>query len=74
MTHAYDTGLERQPANHQPLTPLTYLERTAATYPDHVAIIHGDLRTDLPRLLAPLAAARFRAWPRAASARAIPCP
>ena len=44
LTSIYDIGLERRDANHQPLTPLTYLERTAATYPDHVAIIHGDLR------------------------------
>jgi len=40
----YDSGLDRNPANHQPLTPLTYLERAAATYPEHVAIIHGDRR------------------------------
>ena len=38
------TGLDRKPANHQPLTPLTYLERAAKTYPDHVAIIHGNRR------------------------------
>jgi len=44
MASIYDQGLERNAANHQPLTPLTYLERAAATYPDHVAIIHGDMR------------------------------
>ncbi len=45
MASIYDSGLDRNPANHQPLTPLTYLERAAATYPEHVAIIHGDRRT-----------------------------
>jgi fatty-acyl-CoA synthase len=41
---AYDTGLDKNPANYQPLTPLTYLERAAATFPDHTAIIHGEMR------------------------------
>jgi fatty-acyl-CoA synthase len=41
---AYDTDLDRNPANYQPLTPLTYLERAAAVFPDHTAIIHGKLR------------------------------
>ena len=40
----YDTGLDRNAANHQPLTPLTYLERAATVNPDKTAIIHGPLR------------------------------
>ncbi len=40
----YDTDLDRNPANFQPLTPLTLLERAAAVYPDHTAIIHGKLK------------------------------
>ncbi|MCK8784031.1 acyl-CoA synthetase [Roseomonas sp. NAR14] len=40
----YDTGLERCPANHQPLTPLLFLERAAEVFPDHTAIVHGALR------------------------------
>jgi fatty-acyl-CoA synthase len=40
----YDTDLDRNPANFQPLTPLTLLERAAAVFPDHVAIVHGPLR------------------------------
>ncbi len=44
MTSPYEVDLDRNPANHQPLTPLTYLERAAAVYPDHVAIIHGSQR------------------------------
>ena len=42
----YDIDLDRNPANFQPLTPLQFLERSAAVYPDHVAIIHGKLRRD----------------------------
>jgi fatty-acyl-CoA synthase len=41
---AYDTDLDRNPANFQPLTPLSLIERAAAVYPDHTAIIHGRLR------------------------------
>jgi len=40
----YDTGLDRNAANYQPLTPLTHLERTASTYPDTIAVIHGKAR------------------------------
>ncbi len=41
MSNPYDQNLGKNPANHQPLTPLTFLERSAATYPDQTAIIHG---------------------------------
>jgi fatty-acyl-CoA synthase len=40
----YDRDLDRNPANFQPLTPLTFLERSAAVFPEHTAIIHGGLR------------------------------
>lgn len=40
----YNTGLDRNPANYQPLTPLTFLERAASVFPDHTAIVHGALR------------------------------
>ncbi len=40
----YDTALDRNPANFQPLTPLTFLERAASVFPAHTAIIHGKLR------------------------------
>jgi fatty-acyl-CoA synthase len=40
----YDIDLDRNPANFQPLTPLSFLERSAAVFPDHTAIIHGSLR------------------------------
>jgi fatty-acyl-CoA synthase len=45
MTHnAYDTDLDKNPANYQPLTPLSFLERAASVFPDHTAIVHGALR------------------------------
>ncbi|MCO5148304.1 MAG: acyl-CoA synthetase [Aquamicrobium sp.] len=44
MTSPYDLDLGKNPANHQPLTPLTYLERAAKVFPAHVAIVHGDAR------------------------------
>ena len=44
--NAYEHGLDRNPANHQPLTPLLFLERTAQVYPDFPAIVHGAIRRD----------------------------
>ncbi len=43
-TNPYNVGLDRTPANYQPLTPLTFLERAATVFPDHTAIVHGALR------------------------------
>lgn len=40
----YNTDLDPGPANHQPLTPLQFLERAARVFPEHVVIVHGDLR------------------------------
>ena len=42
--NAYDRDLDRNPANFQPLTPLTFLERSAAVFPEHPAVVHGPLR------------------------------
>lgn len=43
-TNPYNTGLDRTPANFQPLTPLTFLERAASVFPDRTAMVHGALR------------------------------
>src|SRR3990170_1334823 len=40
----YDVDLDKTPANYQPLTPLTFLARSASVYPEHIAIIHGKQR------------------------------
>jgi fatty-acyl-CoA synthase len=44
-SHVYDRDLEKNPANFQPLSPLTFLERAAKVFPDHPAIIHGNTTT-----------------------------
>ncbi len=44
MSNPYDTGLDKTPANYAPLSPLSFLERAASVYPDHVAVVHGALR------------------------------
>jgi len=44
MSNPYQLGLEKTPANYQPLTPLGFLERSASVYPDHTAIVHGHRR------------------------------
>jgi fatty-acyl-CoA synthase len=41
----YDIDLDKTPANYQPLTPLSFLARSASVYPEHIAIIHGKSRT-----------------------------
>jgi len=40
----YDQNLPRTEANHAPLSPLSFIERTAEVYPDRLAIVHGELR------------------------------
>jgi fatty-acyl-CoA synthase len=44
MPSPYDTDLDRNAANFQPLTPLTVLARAAAVFPNQTAVIHGGLR------------------------------
>ena len=44
MTGIFEQDLPRNAANHAPLTPLAFLERTAEVYPERLAVIHGDLR------------------------------
>ncbi|ENO92545.1 acyl-CoA synthetase [Thauera sp. 28] len=40
----YAQGLEKTVANYVPLTPLTFIERSAYVYPERVAVIHGARR------------------------------
>ncbi|MFN8720386.1 MAG: acyl-CoA synthetase [Rhodospirillales bacterium] len=40
----YETGLDRNAANHVPLSPLSFLARTAAVFPDRTAVVHGPVR------------------------------
>ncbi|MEJ6067535.1 AMP-binding protein [Psychrobacter sp. 16-Bac2893] len=39
----FHTGLGKNAANHQPLTPIDFIIRTAQVYPDRTAIIYDDL-------------------------------
>ena len=38
----YDQDLDKNPANYHPLTPLSFLKRSARVFPNKVAVIHGD--------------------------------
>jgi fatty-acyl-CoA synthase len=42
----FEAGLEKRPANYQPLTPLGFLERAAAVYPERTAVAYGARRTN----------------------------
>ncbi|MGJ5078444.1 acyl-CoA synthetase [Bradyrhizobium sp. HKCCYLS3013] len=39
-TNQYKLGLDKTPANYVPLTPLSFLARSAAVYPDHVSTVY----------------------------------
>ena len=45
-TSPFDAGLEKGPANFQPLTPLGFLERAAAVYPERTAVVYGARHTN----------------------------
>ncbi len=44
MTSIFDQDLPRNAANHAPLSPLSFIERSAEVYPDRLAVVHGGLR------------------------------
>ena len=46
MTNIFETHLNKNLANHSPMTPLSFIERAAQVYPHQLAIIHGNLRQD----------------------------
>ncbi len=73
----FDIGLEKGPANHRPLTPLSLIERAATTFPDHIAVIHGKRRTSWSqtyRRCRQLASALTQRLPSAASRSATRSP
>jgi fatty-acyl-CoA synthase len=43
-TNPYDIGLEKNAANYVPLTPIGFLVRSAAVYPNRLAVVHGERR------------------------------
>jgi fatty-acyl-CoA synthase len=44
QTHPYQTGLDKNEANFVALSPLSFIERSAAVYPGHDAVIYGARR------------------------------
>ena len=44
MTNPYEIGLEKNAANYVPLTPIGFLVRSAAVYPNRLAVVHGERR------------------------------
>ena len=66
MANPYDHGLDKNPANHQPLTPLVFLQRAASVHPDHTAIVHGKTRSSYAEFYA-----RSRKLASALAARGI---
>jgi fatty-acyl-CoA synthase len=44
LANPYRVGLDKNPANHVPLSPLSFLARAADVYPSHIALVHGGQR------------------------------
>ena len=44
MPNIFETELPQNSANHAALTPVHFLSHAATTYPDNLAVVHGDLR------------------------------
>jgi fatty-acyl-CoA synthase len=65
-TSPYARHLDKTAANYQPLTPLTFLDRAAATFPDRLAVVHGRLRFTYKELYA-----RARRMASALAARGV---
>src|SRR4051795_11311439 len=40
----YETGLDKNPANYVPLSPIGFLRRSAQVYPNRTSVIHGERR------------------------------
>jgi len=40
----YEQNLDMNQANFAPLTPLSFIERSASVYPDRISVIHGETR------------------------------
>ncbi len=42
ITSMYEQSLDKVEANYFPLTPISFIKRSAAVYPEKTAVIHGD--------------------------------
>ena len=73
----FERDLGRGPANFRPLSPLDFLRRAAAVYPDKTAVIHGAARTTYRQFRersVRLASALHRAGVRAGDTVAVMAP
>lgn len=42
MTSIFDQDLPQTPANYAPMSPLSFIERSALVYPNRLAVVHGS--------------------------------
>ena len=47
----YDRDLDKNPANHVPLSPISFLIRADRVYPDRIGVIHGSRRITYRQML-----------------------
>ena len=40
--HPFETDLDKNAANYVPLSPISFLARTAAVFPTRASVIHGE--------------------------------
>lgn len=50
QANPFATGLDKNAANYAPLSPLSFLNRAADVFPDHIAVVHGSQRLDYKTL------------------------
>ncbi len=43
MSNIYEQHLDKNPANYEALSPLTFIKRAALLYPNYEAVVHGEL-------------------------------
>ncbi len=65
-TSPYETDLDKTPANYVPLSPLSFIRRAAAVYPDHPALVYNGRETSWSKTYA-----RCRRLASALAARGI---
>ncbi len=44
--HQFDAGLDKNPGNFAPLSPLSFMARAADVYPERTAVVYGDRKTN----------------------------
>ncbi|MBV8767822.1 MAG: AMP-binding protein [Hyphomicrobiales bacterium] len=47
---AFEIGLDANPANFVPLSPVSFLSRAASAFPNKIAVVDGDRRWSYPQL------------------------